>query len=163
MAAMGFCLLANVAVAARYAQAVHGAERVLIVDLDVHHGNGTQEAFYEDPSVLFVSSHQGDIYPGTGHLAETGAWSRSPRNFRRHRTLVLPCTCAAPDEVAHGGFDQLYALAISLHSPPRAARRAQTLAHTAPRARPARRPRWRTSTRFESFHLTGEINVITGM
>ncbi|MEM1116283.1 MAG: histone deacetylase [Bacteroidota bacterium] len=70
--AMGFCLIANVAVAARHAQAVHGAERVMIVDVDVHHGNGTQEVFEADPSVLFVSSHQADIYPGTGRLGETG-------------------------------------------------------------------------------------------
>ncbi|MEL6615606.1 MAG: histone deacetylase [Bacteroidota bacterium] len=69
--AMGFCLLSNVAVAARHAQSL-GAERVLIVDFDVHHGNGTQEAFYDDPSVLFVSSQQADIYPGTGALGETG-------------------------------------------------------------------------------------------
>lgn len=73
MQAMGFCLLSNVAVAARHAQAEHGAERVMIVDIDVHHGNGTQEAFYDDPSVLFVSSQQEDIYPGSGHLGETGA------------------------------------------------------------------------------------------
>ena len=70
--AMGFCLLSNVAVAARHAQAA-GAERVLILDMDVHHGNGTQEAFYDDPSVLFVSTQQADIYPGTGHLHEIGA------------------------------------------------------------------------------------------
>ena len=94
MAAMGFCLLANVAVAARYAQAVHGAERVLIVDLDVHHGNGTQEAFYEDPSVLFVSSHQGDIYPGTGHLAETGAGPGAGT------TVNLPVPAGTGDELA---------------------------------------------------------------
>ena len=71
--AMGFCLVNHVAVAARHAQAVHGAERVLIVDLDVHHGNGTQDVFFDDGSVLFVSSHQAGIYPGTGALGETGA------------------------------------------------------------------------------------------
>ena len=70
--AMGFCLVNHVAVAARHAQAVHGVERVLVVDVDVHHGNGTQDAFYDDGSVLFVSSHQAGIYPGTGALDETG-------------------------------------------------------------------------------------------
>ncbi|WP_412067943.1 histone deacetylase [Rubrivirga sp. IMCC43871] len=70
--AMGFCLVSNAAVAARHAQVAHGAERVLIVDLDVHHGNGTQEAFYDDPSVLFVSTHQADLYPGSGHVGDAG-------------------------------------------------------------------------------------------
>ncbi|HLA64463.1 MAG TPA: histone deacetylase [Rhodothermales bacterium] len=71
--AMGFCLYSNVAVAVRHAQAVHGLERVMVVDMDVHHGNGTQEAFYDDPSVLFVSSQQYPLWPGTGALEETGA------------------------------------------------------------------------------------------
>jgi acetoin utilization deacetylase AcuC-like enzyme len=71
-AAMGFCLFGNVAVAARHAQAEHGVERVLIVDFDVHHGNGTQEMFYDDSSVLVCSSHQHPCYPGTGMIDETG-------------------------------------------------------------------------------------------
>jgi acetoin utilization deacetylase AcuC-like enzyme len=69
---MGFCLLGNVAIAARHAQAVHGAERVLIVDFDVHHGNGTQEMFYDDLSVLVVTSQQATAWPGTGRITETG-------------------------------------------------------------------------------------------
>jgi acetoin utilization deacetylase AcuC-like enzyme len=70
---MGFCLLNNVALAARYAQKSYGVERVLIVDWDVHHGNGTQEIFYRDPSVFFFSTHQWPLYPGTGRADETGA------------------------------------------------------------------------------------------
>jgi acetoin utilization deacetylase AcuC-like enzyme len=71
--AMGFCLFNNAAVAARAAQRLHGAERVAIVDIDVHHGNGTQDVFYEDPSVLYCSLHQFPLYPGTGRRGETGA------------------------------------------------------------------------------------------
>jgi acetoin utilization deacetylase AcuC-like enzyme len=70
--AMGFCLLNNVAIAAAAMRAA-GAARVAIVDIDVHHGNGTQAVFYEDPAVLYVSSHQYPYYPGTGAKSETGA------------------------------------------------------------------------------------------
>jgi acetoin utilization deacetylase AcuC-like enzyme len=69
---MGFCFVNNVAVAARHAQAAHGAERVAIVDFDVHHGNGTQDIFWSDPNVLFCSTHQAPFYPGTGGRNETG-------------------------------------------------------------------------------------------
>jgi acetoin utilization deacetylase AcuC-like enzyme len=70
--AMGFCLFNNVAVAARYLTEKHGLERVLVVDWDVHHGNGTQEIFYDDDRVLFASLHQFPLYPGTGAADEIG-------------------------------------------------------------------------------------------
>ena len=69
---MGFCIYNNVAIAARYLQEVHGLERILIVDWDVHHGNGTQEIFWEDPTVLVFSTHQSPLYPGTGAASERG-------------------------------------------------------------------------------------------
>ena len=71
-AAMGFCLFNNIAVAAAHARAAHGIERVLIVDWDVHHGNGTQEIFYSDAGVYFLSVHRWPFYPGTGNRDETG-------------------------------------------------------------------------------------------
>ena len=69
---MGFCLFANVAIAARWAQKQHGVHRILIVDFDVHHGNGTQDIFYDDPNILFFSTHQYPYYPGTGAADEVG-------------------------------------------------------------------------------------------
>lgn len=70
---MGFCLFNNAAIAARYAQKRHGVKNVLIIDWDVHHGNGTQEIFYDDPSVIYISTHQSPLYPGTGAKEERGA------------------------------------------------------------------------------------------
>jgi acetoin utilization deacetylase AcuC-like enzyme len=69
---MGFCFFNTAAIAARHAQAVHGAERVAILDFDVHHGNGTQEIFWSDASVLYASSHQMPLFPGTGGRDECG-------------------------------------------------------------------------------------------
>jgi acetoin utilization deacetylase AcuC-like enzyme len=71
--AMGFCFFNQAAIAARYAQKTHGAERVAIVDWDVHHGNGTQDIFWDDPSVVYCSTHQMPLFPGTGAKGETGA------------------------------------------------------------------------------------------
>src|SRR5690606_19457884 len=86
--AMGFCLLNNVAVAAAHALS-RGAERVMILDWDVHHGNGTQEIFYDDPRVLYASVHQAPFYPGTGACAEIGVGDG------RGYTVNLPLSAGA--------------------------------------------------------------------
>ncbi|MCP4381122.1 MAG: histone deacetylase family protein [Hyphomicrobiales bacterium] len=70
--AMGFCLFANAVIAARHAQRYAGAERVAIVDWDVHHGNGTQAIVWSDPSIMYASTHQMPLFPGTGAVSETG-------------------------------------------------------------------------------------------
>lgn len=69
----GFCLFNNIAIAARHAREKHGLERVLIIDFDVHHGNGTQDVFYDDPNVLYISTHQYPHFPGSGSIGEIGA------------------------------------------------------------------------------------------
>ena len=70
--AAGFCIFNNIAIGARHAMALHGMERILIVDWDLHHGNGTQDIFYEDREVLYFSTHQYPAYPGTGGMREMG-------------------------------------------------------------------------------------------
>lgn len=80
--AMGFCLFNNAAIAARHAQKAHGADRVAIVDWDVHHGNGTQDIFWDDPSVLYCSTHQMPLYPGTGARARPARATSSTRRSR---------------------------------------------------------------------------------
>ena len=88
--AMGFCLFNTIAIGARYLQHRYGAEKIAIVDWDVHHGNGTQSAFYEDPSVLFISTHQYPYYPGTGAVGEVG--TREGEGFTIN--IPLPAGCA---------------------------------------------------------------------
>jgi acetoin utilization deacetylase AcuC-like enzyme len=69
---MGFCIFNNIAIAGLYARRKHGAERIAVVDFDVHHGNGTQDIFWSDKDLFFASTHQMPLYPGTGALSETG-------------------------------------------------------------------------------------------
>ena len=119
--AMGFCLFNNVAIAARYLQRHHRIQRVLIVDWDVHHGNGTQHSFYDDASILFFSTHQYPHYPGTGRATERGAGEAEGTTINLplsdgegdheycelfHRVLVPAADTFKPDFVIiSAGFD----------------------------------------------------------
>lgn len=116
--AMGFCFFNNAAIAARRAQVAHGAERVVVFDWDVHHGNGTQDIFWNDASVLYASTHEMPLYPGTGAASERGehgtivnaplAAGDGSDVFREAlRTLILPrIEGFAPDLIViSAGFD----------------------------------------------------------
>jgi acetoin utilization deacetylase AcuC-like enzyme len=103
--AMGFCLFDNVAVAARAVQA-EGVERVAIVDFDVHHGNGTQAIFWDDPSVLFVSLHQWPFYPGSGGPGE-----------QNEATLNVPLAAGCGDEEYARAFEELVEPAVERFEP----------------------------------------------
>jgi acetoin utilization deacetylase AcuC-like enzyme len=99
--AMGFCLLNNIGVAAHHAVRDHGLQRVMIVDWDVHHGNGTQDLFYSRPDVLFFSTHRYPFYPGTGALGETGAGPG--RGF----TVNVPLPAEVDDEGHKRVFEEV--------------------------------------------------------
>src|SRR5436190_6197477 len=88
--AMGFCLFNTIAIGAQYLKRAHAAKRVLIMDWDVHHGNGTQDAFYDDPTVLFISTHQFPFYPGSGAVNEVGVAAGAGYTIN----VPLPAGCA---------------------------------------------------------------------
>jgi acetoin utilization deacetylase AcuC-like enzyme len=115
---MGFCLFNNIALAAMQARVVHGLRRIAIIDFDVHHGNGTQAAFWDDPDILYVSTHQSPLYPGTGLLSERGAHGNilnrpmPPGTGSEHwqrvvRSDILPAMDAWAPEIVliSAGFD----------------------------------------------------------
>ncbi len=99
--ALGFCMFNNVAVCARYLQQKHGLDKVIILDWDVHHGNGTQHTFEEDPSVLYISTHQYPYYPGTGARSETG------KGQGAGATLNCPMHAGASDTDYQAAFTSL--------------------------------------------------------
>jgi acetoin utilization deacetylase AcuC-like enzyme len=109
--AMGFCLFNHVAVAAACALDRHGLERVAIVDYDVHHGNGTQDAFYADPRVLYVSTHEYPFYPGTGAAEETGSGEG------RGCTINIPMPLGSGDGEHRRAFDEVVVPALRRFRP----------------------------------------------
>lgn len=108
--AMGFCLLNNVAIAAAHARA-RGIERVAIIDWDVHHGNGTQDAFVDDPNVLYVSTHQYPFYPGTGAVLERG--EGEGKGF----TVNVPLTAGGGDAVYRAAFERVILPVLDEYAP----------------------------------------------
>jgi acetoin utilization deacetylase AcuC-like enzyme len=106
---MGFCLLNNVAVTA--AHLAERGERVLIADFDAHHGNGTQDVFYEDDRVMFVSWHQWPLYPGTGRMEETGSGAGAGH------TINIPLPPGATAEHHRRAFDEVVAPAVDRFDP----------------------------------------------
>ncbi|MDD5039273.1 MAG: histone deacetylase, partial [Dehalococcoidales bacterium] len=109
--AMGFCLFNNIAIATRYALANNKLERVAIIDFDVHHGNGTQDAFYNDPHVLYVSAHLHPFYPGTGNINEMGT------GLAKGTKVNIPLPAGSGDAEYSQVFDQIIIPVVKLFKP----------------------------------------------
>ncbi len=109
--AMGFCLFNNAAIAAEYARSKYKLEHILIIDFDVHHGNGTQETFYDNPQVLYISTHEYPFYPGTGSIDETGSGAA------RGTTLNIPLPGGCGDAEYLQTFEQIVAPATRRFAP----------------------------------------------
>ena len=107
----GFCYYSNAAIAARYAQQVHGFEKILVIDWDYHHGNATQNAFYDDPTVLFFSAHDWQAYPGTGDPSLTGEGDGAGFNINAH----LECESKDVDMLRY--WDRLLSPAVASFRP----------------------------------------------
>jgi acetoin utilization deacetylase AcuC-like enzyme len=108
--AMGFCLLNNIAVAAAHARA-RGIDRIAVIDWDVHHGNGTQEMFWRDPHVLYVSTHQSPFYPGTGDVEEVG------EGEGRGYTVNVPLAAGSGDAVYASAFERVVLPVVRAYAP----------------------------------------------
>jgi len=109
--AMGFCLFNNVAVAAKYALNKYQLERIVIIDFDVHHGNSTHDIFYDDPQVLYISTHQHPFYPGTGAVEQTGDGAAEGTTIN----IPLPPGCGDAEYLQV--FDQVIAPAVQRFNP----------------------------------------------
>ena len=108
---MGFCLFNNIAIAARQALQKYGLERIAIIDFDVHHGNGSQDTFYNEPRVLYISTHESPLYPGTGSIEETGSGDGSGT------TINIPLPAGSGDAEYITAFEQIIAPAVRRFAP----------------------------------------------
>ena len=109
--AMGFCLFNNLAIAAKYALSKYKLDRIAIIDFDVHHGNGTQQTFYDDPQVLYVSTHEYPLYPGTGRAEETGTGAGKGTTIN----MPLPAGCGDAEYLLV--FEQIVTPAVRRFNP----------------------------------------------
>ncbi len=109
--AMGFCLFNNIAIATKYALHKYGLERIAVIDFDVHHGNGTQAAFYNESRVLYISTHQSHHYPGTGSIDETGG------GVAKGTTVNIPLPAGCGDDEYQKVFEQIVVPVVRRFNP----------------------------------------------